>query len=79
MEDVLCVPKLRENLLSTTMLMLKGYPVIQKRNTIAIYDQKGSHILTGKLYNNQAKFIVKPCVNNNTECSSFNVEQITYT
>ena len=43
--DVLYVLELKENLLSTTMLMLKGLKIVQENDTITAYSKQGGTII----------------------------------
>ncbi|XP_011065242.1 PREDICTED: calcium/calmodulin-dependent 3',5'-cyclic nucleotide phosphodiesterase 1A isoform X2 [Acromyrmex echinatior] len=49
MSDVSYVLLLRENLLSTTILMKKGCKIIQQSDTVAVMDEESNAVLIGKL------------------------------
>jgi len=76
MKDVLYVPKLRENLLSTNTLMLKGYKIVQESGMITVYDREGDRVLTGKLNGKHVRFSAEPDMVKNREKALYNVERI---
>jgi len=76
MKDVLYVPKLRENLLSTNTLMLKGFKIVQECDAITVYDSEGVKVLTGKLNGKHVRFFAEPNIVKNSEKSLYNVERI---
>lgn len=78
MEDVLYVPELRENLLSTTTLMLKGYKITQESGSITVSDKTGNAILTGELIGRRLELMARPGVDEHCE-HSYNVEKTSST